>query len=119
MSDDAPAIPFVLPPARDFTVAWRKPVFPAHLHALADPQRGDGARTRAAQAFITRALANGPRPAAQVEREAALLGISKRTLFRARNACNCRMRPRQRSWRTSQCRRVALGAAPAQHFATG
>ena len=27
MSDDAPAIPFVLPPANDFAVAWRKPVF--------------------------------------------------------------------------------------------
>ncbi len=27
MSDDAPAIPFALPPADDFTVAWRKPVF--------------------------------------------------------------------------------------------
>ena len=108
MSDDAPAIPFVLPPTTaippssvipakagtqgspscDFSVAWRKPVFPAHLHALADPSRGDGARTRAAQAFITRALADGPRPAAQVEREAALLGISKRTLRRARALCN-------------------------------
>ena len=108
MSDDAPAIPFVLPPTTvippssvipakagtqgspsyDFSVAWRKPVFPAHLHALADPSRGDGARTRAAQAFITRALADGPRPAAHVEREAALLSISKRTLIRARTACN-------------------------------
>ena len=104
MSDDAPAIPFVLPPGRvipaeagiqssptdGFAVAWRKPVFPAHLQALADPRRGDGARTRAAQAFIMRTLASGPRPAAQVEREAALLGISKRTLARARVACNVR-----------------------------
>ena len=51
MSDDAPAIPFVLPPGRvipaeagiqsspsdGFAVAWRKPVFPAHLRALPTP----------------------------------------------------------------------------------
>ena len=104
MSDDAPAIPFVLPPGRvipaeagiqsspsdGFAVAWRKPVFPAHLRALADPQRGDGARTRAAQAFIMRTLADGPRPAAAIEREAAMQGISRRTLFRARALCNVR-----------------------------
>ena len=88
MSDDAPAIPFVLPPANDFAVAWRKPVFPAHLHALADPNRDHGARTRAAQAFLTRTLADGPRPAVAVEREATLLGISKGTLRRARVACH-------------------------------
>ncbi len=104
MSDDAPAIPFVLPlgrvipaeagiqssPSDGFTVAWRKPVFPAHLRAFADPQRGDGARTRAAQAFIMRTLADGPRPAAAIEREAAMQGISRRTLFRARALCNVR-----------------------------
>ena len=104
MSDNAPAIPFVLPPGRvipaeagiqsspsdGFTVAWRKPVFPAHLRALADPQRGDGARTRAALAFIMRTLADGPRPAAAIEREAAMQGISRRTLFRARALCNVR-----------------------------
>ena len=109
MSDDAPAIPFVLPPRRvspppsamprpsvipakagtqsppsGFTVAWRKPVFPTHMKALADPRRDDNAKTRAAQAFVTRALADGPRPAADVERQAALLGIAKRTLARAR-----------------------------------
>ncbi len=88
MSDDAPAIPFVLPPAEAFAVAWRKPVFPAHLHALADPSRDHRAKTRAAQAFITRALANGPRPASAIEREAAMQGIARRTLRRARLACN-------------------------------
>ena len=88
MSDDDPAIPFVLPPAEAFAVAWRKPVFPAHLHALADPNRDYGARTRAAQAFLTRALADGPRPAVAVEREATLLDISRGTLRRARVACN-------------------------------
>ena len=105
MSDDAPAIPFVLPPAsvppasagapqpfhrpsHDFAVAWRKPVFPAHMKALAEPRPNDGAKTRATQAFLTRALANGPRPAAAVEREAALLGISKATLVRVRALCN-------------------------------
>ncbi len=104
MSDDAPAIPFVLPPSPvipaeagiqssspdAFSVAWRKPVFPAHIKALADPTRDYGARTRAAQAFITRALADGPRPAAAVEREAAMQGISRRTLFRARATCGIR-----------------------------
>ena len=35
-----------------------------------------------------RALADGPRPAAQVEREAAMLGISRSTLVRARVLCN-------------------------------
>ena len=90
MSDDAPAIPFVLPPAEDFAVAWRKPVFPAHMKALADPRRDDNARTRAAQAFITRALADGPRRAADVERQAALLGISRRTLRRVRALCDVR-----------------------------
>ncbi len=136
MSDDAPAIPFVLPPSpslprlsaqprtpplsrgevvahnaagegripplpggevaapsaagEGFTVAWRKPVFPAHLHALADPNRDYGARTRAAQAFLTRALADGPRSAAEVEREAAMHSIARRTLFRARALCDIR-----------------------------
>ena len=139
MSDEAPAIPFVLPPStalrtpssllrrqepripplpqgevdacsaagqgripplprgevdvrsaagEGFTVAWRKPVFPAHMDALAAPRPNDGAKTRAAQTFITRALADGPRPAAEVEREAAMHGIAKRTLRRARFACN-------------------------------
>ena len=119
MSDDAPAIPFVLPPSPSllrrqepripplppgevaahsaageglppdaFAVAWRKPVFPAHIKALADPARDYGARIRAAQAFITRALADGPKRAVAVEREATLLGISKGTLRRARVACN-------------------------------
>ena len=62
MSDDAPAIPFVLPPDEDFTVAWRKPVFPAHIKALAEPRPNDGAKTRAAQVLLTRALAGGPAP---------------------------------------------------------
>ena len=108
MSDDAPAIPFILPPARvippssvipaeagiqgsppdAFTVAWRKPVFPAHLKALAEPRSDDGAKVRAAQVFLLRALADDSRPAVAVEREATLLGISKGTLRRARVACN-------------------------------
>ena len=88
MSNAAPAIPFVLPPSADFTVAWRKPVFPAHLRALAEPRPNDGAKTRAAQALLMRDLADGPRPAAEVERQAALLGISKSTLVRARALCN-------------------------------
>ena len=88
MSDDAPAIPFVLPAAEHFTVAWRKPVFPAHMKALAQLRPNDGAKTRAAQAFLTRVLADGPRPASAIEREAAMQGISRRTLFRARAACN-------------------------------
>ena len=120
MSDDAPAIPFALPPStvmrnsssllrrqeprtpplpggevdapsatgEGFTVAWRKPVFPAHMKALATPRPNDGAKTRAAQAFLMRALADGPRPAAAIEREAALQGISRRTLRRARVACD-------------------------------
>ena len=120
MSDDAPAIPFLLPPppamppspvippssaippppvipakagtqnppSDGFTVAWRKPVLPAHMKALTEPRPNDGAKTRAAQSLLTRALAGGPRPAAAVEREAALIGISKSTLVRARALCN-------------------------------
>ncbi len=115
MSDDATAIPFALPPSlslprfsaqpripplprgevvarsaagEGFTVAWRKPVFPAHMKALTEPRPNDGAKTRAAQSLLTRALADGPRPAAEVEREAALIGISKSTLVRARALCN-------------------------------
>ena len=84
MSDDAPAIPFALGRHEDFSVAWRKPVFPAHLRALAQPRSNDGAKTRAAQAFITRALTEGPRLAVEVEREAVLLGISHSTLRRVR-----------------------------------
>ena len=115
MSDDAPAIPFVLPPSpsllrrqeprisplprgevaarsaagEGFTVAWRKPVFPAHLKALAEHRPNDGAKVRAegAQAFLMRALGDGPRPAVAVEREAALLGLSKSALHRARTVC--------------------------------
>ncbi len=104
MSDDAPAIPFVLPPPRvipaeagiqgsppdAFTVAWRKPVFPAHMKALAEPRPNDGAKIRAAQAFLMRALADGPRPAGNVEREAARIGLSKSALHRARSACDMR-----------------------------
>ena len=90
MSDDAPAIPFVLPPAEAFTVAWRKPVFPAHMKALAEPRSNDGAKTRAAQSLLMRSLADGPRPAAEVEREAAVLGISKSALHRARIASDVR-----------------------------
>ena len=121
MSDDAPAIPFALPPStvmrnssslprfsaqpripplpggevdapsaagEGFTVAWRKPVYPAHMKALTEPRPNDGAKTRAAQSLLTRALADGPRPAAEVEREAALIGVSKSTLVRARALCN-------------------------------
>ena len=108
MSDDAPAIPFVLPPSpvapaeagapqplpwpsHDFAVAWRKPVFPAHIKALAEPRPNDGAKTRAARSLLMRALADGPLPAAAVEREAAIHGIAKRTLRRARLACNVKV----------------------------
>ncbi len=87
MSDDAPAIPFVLSAPEDVAVAWRKPVFPAHVKALAEPRPNDGAKVRAAQAFLTRALADGSRPASAVEREAAMHGISKGTLKRARALC--------------------------------
>ena len=71
-----------------FAVAWRKPILPAHVDALAQTRPNDGAKTRAAQTFLTRALADGPRPAAGIEREAAMHGIAKRTLRRARIACN-------------------------------
>ena len=85
MSDDAPAIPFVLPSCRTTSPSpGANPCSPAHLRALADPRPNDGAKMRAAQSLLVRALADGPRPAAAVEREAALLGIAKRTLA----ACN-------------------------------
>jgi len=90
MSDDAPAIPFVLPPSDAFTVAWRKPVFPAHMKALIGPRPNDGAKTRAAQSLLVRALQDGPRPATEIEREAAMIGISRSTLVRARALCNVR-----------------------------
>ena len=60
------------------------------MKALADPRRDDNARTRGAQAFITRALAHGPRRAAEVERQAALLGLSKSAIHRARFVCGVR-----------------------------
>ena len=63
-------------------------VFPAHLKALAESHPNDGAKTRAAQALLTRALAGGPCPASAIEREAAMQGIAKRTLRRARLVCN-------------------------------
>ncbi len=87
MSDDAPAIPFVLPPQDAVAVAWRKPILPVHLDALAKPRPNDGAKVRAAQSLLVRALAGGPRPAAEIEREAALLGVSRATLVRARALC--------------------------------
>ena len=90
MSNDAPAIPFALPPANASTVAWRKPVFPAHVKALAEPRLNDGVKTRAARSLLMRALADGPRPAAEVEREAAMIGISRSALHRARIAGNVR-----------------------------
>ena len=76
------------PPSQAFTVTWRKPILPAHLKALATPRPNDGAKTRAAQALLLRALADGPRPASDIEREAAMQGIAKRTLRRARLASN-------------------------------
>ena len=75
-------------PQSGFAVAWRKPVFPAHMKALAEHRPNDGAKTRAAQSLLMRALADDPRPAAEVEREAAMLGISRSTLVRARALCN-------------------------------
>ncbi len=60
------------------------------MKALAGPRPNDGAKVRAAQAFLTRALADGPRPAGNVEREAALIGLSKSALHRARTACSLR-----------------------------
>ena len=128
MSENAPAIPFVLPPppviplssvvppsssvppssvvppsssvipaqagtsppSQNFTVAWRKPILPAHLRALAAPRPNDGAKVRAARAFLMRTLAGGPRPASDIEREAAVLGISKSAIHRARTACGVR-----------------------------
>ena len=83
-----PALQRATSPPSAFTIAWRKPVFPAHLEALAQPRPNDGAKTRAAQSLLMRALGNGPRPAADVEREAALIGLSKSTLVRARALCN-------------------------------
>ena len=60
------------------------------MKALAGPRPNDGAKVRAAQAFLTRALADGPRPAGNVEREAALIGLSKSALHRARSVCGVR-----------------------------
>ena len=73
-----------------FAVAWRKPIPPVHLDALAKPRPNDGAKTRAARSFLMRALADGPRPASEVEREAAMIGISKSALHRARVASDVR-----------------------------
>ena len=74
MSEDSPAIPFALPPSPSGEVAWNKPIPPVHLDALANPRPNDGAKVRAAQSFLVRALADGPRPASEVEREAAHAG---------------------------------------------
>lgn len=53
------------------------------LHAAAEVNKGDQPM-READEFLRTALAEGPAPAKQVEKEAADLGIAKRTLARAR-----------------------------------
>ena len=60
------------------------------MKALTGPRPNDGAKTRAAQSLLVRALEDGPRPAAEIEREAAMIGISRSTLVRARALCNVR-----------------------------
>ena len=60
------------------------------MKALAEPRPNDGVKTRAARSLLMRALADGPRPAAEVEREAAMIGISRSALHRARIAGNVR-----------------------------
>ncbi len=84
-----PPIPFNLdgPPP----IAWRKPVSRERLLALGAPRAASPPRTdwsAYARRFLAHALARGPRPAADIAREAARLGISKHHLTRARAASN-------------------------------
>ena len=95
-------------PQGNFPLAWRKPVFPAHIEALAQPRPNDGAKTRAAQSFLMRTLGDGPRPAADVEREAALIG-----------ALQGQGVPRRHPRDPQRCRRMVLVSSIRRHFATG
>ena len=89
MSDALPPIPFNFhdsPP-----IAWREPVSHERLLAV-DAARSSQAQladmTAYACRFLTDFLAGGPRPAAEITRRAAQLGISKHQLYRARAMCN-------------------------------
>ena len=89
MHDALPPIPFNFLDAPP--IAWRDPVPHEHLIAIGIPKaplprRAD--MTTHASRFLIDALAGGPRPAAEINRRAARLGISKYQLYRARAICN-------------------------------
>ncbi len=89
MHDALPPIPFNFHDAPP--IAWREPVPHERLLAISAPKapltrRAD--MTAHACRFLTETLAAGPRPAAEINRRAAQLGISKHQLYRARAICN-------------------------------
>lgn len=89
MHDALPPIPFNFhdtPP-----IAWREPISHERLLAVdaaraSHPQLPD--MTAHACRFLAETLADGPRPAAELARRAAQLGISKHQLYRARAICD-------------------------------
>ena len=89
MHDALPPIPFNFHDAPP--IAWREPISHERLLAI------DAAKTPGPQLpdvtahvcrFLAETLSEGPRPAAEVTRRAAQLGISEHRLRRARAACN-------------------------------
>lgn len=88
MQDALPPIPFNFHDAPPF--AWREPISHERLLAIDAAQTpGPGFRdmTAYARRFLTETLGNGPRPAAEVTRSAARLGISEPRLRKARAMC--------------------------------
>ncbi len=89
MHDALPPIPFNFHDAPP--IAWREPIPQERLLALNTPRTPRSQRpdmTAYACRFLTDALAHGPRPAAELTRRAAELGISKHHLTRARTIYN-------------------------------
>ena len=101
MHDALPPIPFNFHDAPP--IAWREPISHERLLAIdavksPRPQHPD--MTAYARRFLTETLAGGPRPAAELTRRAAQLGISESRLRRARAMCDIattRVYPRNNS----------------------
>ena len=89
MHDALPPIPFNFHDAPP--IAWREPISHERLltiDAVKTPRPQHPDMTAYACRFLTETLAGGPRPAAEITRHAAQLGISKYQIYRARAICN-------------------------------
>ena len=89
MHDALPPIPFNFHDAPP--IAWSEPIQHDRLLALSAPKASRPQRldmTVQAAHFLTHALSRGPKPAGEINKRAAALGISEYHLKRARIACN-------------------------------